>query len=73
MVISSVCDPVADLIVDETGRALHDVSTSQRVTLHELGGVTGNGIIHTALAALAGIGGQLEGVCNKVKTCMYVS
>ena len=57
-------EPIADLVVDETRRALHDVGTSQWVTLHELGGITGNCVVHATLTALTGVRGQSEGVCK---------
>ena len=57
-------EPIADLIVDETRRALHDVGTSQWVTLHELRGITGNSVVHATLTALTGVRGQSEGVCK---------
>jgi hypothetical protein len=55
---------VAYRVVDEAGWTLDDVGTPQDVTLHELGGVAADWVVHAALAALARVGGQAERVCN---------
>ena len=56
---------ITNLVVDKTSRTLYDVGTAQHITLYELGGVTGDSVVHAALTRLAGVGSQLKGVCEK--------